>query len=100
MTTAPTRRGRHVPIRRCLGCGHRRPRAELVRFVAVPDGGLARLRRDSDGTAPGRGLYTCPDQGCFDRAVDRRAFARAARLGDALDTSDIRAMGEPDREGE
>lgn len=89
-----------MPIRRCLGCGDRRPRAELVRFVAVPDEGLVRLRRDTDGKAPGRGLYTCPDQGCFDRAVDRRAFARAARASGPLDTSDIRALGEPDREGE
>lgn len=71
-----------------------------MRFVAVPDEGLARLRRDTDGTAPGRGLYTCPDQRCFDRAVDRRAFARAARADGPLDTSDIRALGEPDREGE
>lgn len=26
-------------------------------------------------------MYVCPTRECFDRAVDRRAFARAARIG-------------------
>lgn len=30
-------------------------------------------------TLPGRGAYVCPGGPCFDRAVERRAFARALR---------------------
>jgi predicted RNA-binding protein YlxR (DUF448 family) len=30
-------------------------------------------------TASGRGVYTCRNAGCFERATQRRAFARALR---------------------
>jgi predicted RNA-binding protein YlxR (DUF448 family) len=30
-------------------------------------------------TEPGRGVYTCRDVACFDRAVERRQFARVLR---------------------
>ena len=86
-----------MPIRRCLGCGDRRPRAQLVRFVVVPAGRLATLRPDGAGTPHGRGLYTCPAQGCFDKAVERRAFSRAARLSAPLDTSRVAPL--PLRDG-
>ena len=74
-------RGRHVPERRCLACGRRAAKGELARFVAVRDGDTARLVRDDRGARGGRGLYVCRGQECFDRAVTRNAFARAARLG-------------------
>jgi hypothetical protein len=30
-------------------------------------------------TAPGRGAYVCPEKDCLDKALARRAFARAFR---------------------
>jgi predicted RNA-binding protein YlxR (DUF448 family) len=72
---------RHVPERRCLGCGRRAPKPALVRFVAVhSDDGGRELVRDDAARMPGRGLYVCADRGCFARAVDRGAFRRGARL--------------------
>ena len=68
MTTA----SRHVPIRTCAGCGRRAPQPELLRFRAE-QGELV------TGAGPGRGAYTCRRLACFERAADRRAFARTLR---------------------
>ncbi len=76
---------RHVPERRCLGCGARAPKASLARFVAVDVGeGVRRLVRDDPGRQAGRGLYVCPRRECFERARERRAFRRGARIHTAL----------------
>jgi predicted RNA-binding protein YlxR (DUF448 family) len=56
-----------------VGCGARRPQAELQRFAAV-DGRLVAGR-----TARGRGAYTCRRLACFERARARRAFNRVLR---------------------
>jgi uncharacterized protein len=63
------------PVRSCVGCGRKAPQSELRRFVA--DGG--RLVADPARRLPGRGVYTCPSAGCFERARARRAFARTLR---------------------
>ena len=60
-------------MRRCAGCGRRAPRAELLRFAAR-DGVLVTGRRE-----PGRGAYTCRSLACFERAAERRMFARVLR---------------------
>jgi uncharacterized protein len=74
------------PERRCLGCGARAAKGALARFVAVrPPGDDGHdLTRDDRARLGGRGLYVCPREECFDRAVKRRAFARGARLSGEL----------------
>ncbi len=62
-----------APVRTCAGCGRRLPQRELVRFVSVA-GHLTPGR-----TLPGRGVYTCRRLVCFERARERRAFARVLR---------------------
>ena len=62
----------HVPVRTCAGCGRKAPQSELVRFVE-------REGRLVPGSGPGRGVYTCRRLSCFERARDRRAFARTLR---------------------
>jgi uncharacterized protein len=69
-----------MPERRCLGCGARHEKPELARFVAAPDEGVHTLVRDDRSQRGGRGLYVCRRQECFERAVARRAFVRAARI--------------------
>jgi predicted RNA-binding protein YlxR (DUF448 family) len=64
-----------APIRTCVGCGRKAPRAELVRFAA-PEGVL---EVDAGRSLPGRGAYTCPRPSCFEKAAARRAFARTLR---------------------
>ena len=60
-------------MRRCAGCGRRAPQAELLRFAAR-DGVLVAGRHE-----PGRGAYTCRSLTCFERAAERRRFARVLR---------------------
>ncbi len=63
------------PVRTCAGCGRKAPQAELVRYTAQ-DG---TLRADSGRRHPGRGVYTCANADCFERARDRGGFARTLR---------------------
>ena len=62
-----------APVRTCAGCGRKAPKQELIRFVAR-DGALA-----ADPRGDGRGVYTCRRLSCFERARERRAFARTLR---------------------
>ncbi|MDP8960839.1 MAG: YlxR family protein [Actinomycetota bacterium] len=70
----------HTPFRMCVACRKRRPRHELVRMAAGPDGvGLDVQRR-----LPGRGAYVCPDPTCIGAAKRRgaRVVRHALRTGD------------------
>jgi uncharacterized protein len=62
-----------VPERTCAGCGAKRPKPELLRFVA------AKGRLVPGTSTPGRGVYTCPRLACFERARHRRAFSRVLK---------------------
>ncbi len=64
-----------TPLRTCAGCGRVAPKRELVRFAER----AGTLVLDRSQTAPGRGVYTCPDPACFDRAQARRGFVRTLR---------------------
>jgi len=74
-----TAHGKHVPERRCVGCGRVRPQAELLRIAIEPAGGVA---VDVRG---GRGAYVCRAAACAERAIRRGSLARALRhpIGDA-----------------
>lgn len=48
--------------------------------MAAGAGAERTVVRDDGTRQPGRGLYVCPTRECFARAVERNAFARAARL--------------------
>lgn len=61
--------------RRCLVTGRTLPRAQLIRFVAGPDGAIV---YDLGEKLPGRGLWVMADRDALARA-DARAFARARR---------------------
>ncbi len=64
------------PLRRCVATGESRDKAALIRFVVAPDGTVA---LDLEGRLPGRGMYVTADRAALERAVAKRAFARAAR---------------------
>jgi hypothetical protein len=66
------------PVRTCVGCGEKGPSSALVRLGGA--GGRVTAGRPGKG---GRGAWIHPADACLDRAVKRRAFARAFRRGDA-----------------
>ncbi|HSB07548.1 MAG TPA: YlxR family protein [Thermodesulfobacteriota bacterium] len=68
---------RHVPIRMCVGCGNRRKKGDLIRFVR---GGSGSVSITSENLA-GRGIYLCPDLACLFAASKK--MRRTGVLGSA-----------------
>jgi len=64
------------PQRKCIGCGEKKDKKELIRIVRTPTGSVV---LDATGKASGRGAYICPSPKCFARVK------KAKRLGFALD---------------
>jgi len=64
------------PVRTCVGCRTRADRSSLLRIV-VQD---SKLVVDPTATLPGRGAWLHPQLHCLDRAITRRALARALRV--------------------
>lgn len=69
---------RKTPIRRCVGCGERRAKNELIRVVYNKDTGEVKL--DKKGKAPGRGAYLCPDKKCLEKAKKSKNFSRTLKI--------------------
>ena len=82
-----------IPVRTCAGCGRKAAQAELLRFVSR-DGALTFGPR-----LPGRGVYTCRRLACFERARDRRAFARTLRATVRVDPALERLYTSPTTDG-
>lgn len=54
-----------IPMRRCVGCNEHKPKAELLRVVRDPEGGVS---LDFKGKKSGRGSYICRDVKCLHKA--------------------------------
>src|SRR6478735_1712225 len=76
------------PTRTCVGCRARERSTELLRVVAVD----VVLVPDPRRRLPGRGAWLHPQPGCLDLAERRRAFGRALRLSEQLDTTEVRGF--------
>ena len=63
-------------VRRCIASGEMRPKEELIRFVAAPDGTVV---PDLAERLPGRGLWLSPRRDAMAKACARNLFARAAK---------------------
>ncbi len=66
-----------VPMRRCIGCMESKPKRELIRVVASPEG---TVHLDPTGKANGRGAYLCPNTECVAKAYKKNAFARSLHI--------------------
>ena len=75
---------KHQPQRTCVGCGRKRPPAEMLR-IASRSGAAPRL--DENAKAPGRGAYLCYALDCAHKAWKKRAFERALKLKVPLDAA-------------
>ena len=60
---------RKIPMRQCMGCNEHKPKAELLRVVRDPEGGIS---LDFVGKKSGRGAYVCKDVKCLKRARKSR----------------------------
>ena len=78
MVKNPQPRRKHIPMRTCIACGQSNPKRDLVRVVAVYDGGLV---VDPKGKQAGRGAYLCHNPACWDKVLAPRDgnLARALR---------------------
>ena len=59
------------PERKCIGCGERKRKTDLIRIVRSPEGEIS---LDFTGKKPGRGAYLCHSVACF------RAARKARRI--------------------
>lgn len=63
-------------LRRCIVSGESLPPTSLIRFVTAPD---KTITPDINGKLPGRGLWLKADRETLETAIDKNAFARAAK---------------------
>ncbi|HZJ02255.1 MAG TPA: YlxR family protein [Thermoleophilia bacterium] len=81
----------HRPERRCVGCGTRRPQAELIRFhIRKSEDEALRVVPDAPAERLGRGAYLCPRLACLELAFRRRGFQRAFRAAVEWDENELR----------
>ena len=58
-----------IPERRCVGCGEKKSKRELIRIVRLAGDGGVEL--DPTGKKSGRGAYICPSKACLKKARKR-----------------------------
>jgi predicted RNA-binding protein YlxR (DUF448 family) len=71
------KRAKRIPQRTCVGCRRISPKRALVRIVRLPAGGV---EVDPTGKKSGRGAYLCPDQTCWEAALEKRGLDRALKV--------------------
>ena len=69
-----------APVRTCVGCRTRRPKADMIRVTVAPDGAIVVEGRG--GRAPGRGAYVCSNPSCASRALKSGGMRRALKRED------------------
>lgn len=58
-----------IPERKCIGCGEKKAKNELIRIVRLPDNGGIEI--DRTGKKSGRGAYICRSKACLKKARRR-----------------------------
>ena len=82
-----------TPERKCVGCGEKKSKKELIRVVRTPDGSIV---IDRTGKISGRGAYICPSSSCFKKAVKARRFESGLSVSIPTEVFDalLRELGE------
>lgn len=87
-----SRKPLHAGLRTCVGCRARDERSALVHLVAQTAGGPPprwQVVVDERGGLPGRGAWLHPRAECVERAIARKAFGRALRTPEPVDTTPL-----------
>ena len=66
-------KARHVPERRCVACGQRAPKRQLIRIVRTPQGTVS---VDATGKSAGRGAYLCSSPACWENGIRKGSLER------------------------
>ena len=66
-----------VPLRKCIGCGTRRSKSDLIRIVKSPTNREHINIFICRGHAEGRGAYLCKNKNCLNKAKKSRRLERA-----------------------
>lgn len=87
-----------IPVRTCIGCRMAGPVSDLYRIALEEDASHPsvpqRVVIDSARSIPGRGAWLHPNNDCFERALKKRAFARAFRIQGDLNIEQLRKFHE------
>ena len=67
---------RHIPLRKCIGCGEMIGKKGAVRVVRSKDGEVS---VDPTGKKAGRGAYLCRDSACLELARKGRKLERGLK---------------------
>lgn len=67
---------RKIPLRKCLGCGERKDKKDLIRIVKTPD---KKIVIDLKGNQNGRGAYICNNRDCFDKMVESNKISKSLK---------------------
>jgi len=62
-----------IPERKCIGCGEKRAKKELLRVVRTPEGTVL---LDFTGKKSGRGAYICMNVACLKKARKAKRLER------------------------
>lgn len=65
---------KRVPLRKCIACGEKKKKADLIRIVLEPSEGLV---IDPTGKKNGRGAYLCRTEECIRKAEKKNSLKHA-----------------------
>lgn len=69
---------KHIPMRKCVGCGEMIGKKGAVRIVRDKDGNIS---IDPTGKKSGRGAYICADIKCLELARKGHRLERSLKTG-------------------
>jgi len=73
-----------IPIRRCVSCGKRRAKKELLRLVVNENG---ELRPDISGIIQCRGAYICIEKNCMEKLNGKKHLEKIFRSNKPISLS-------------
>ena len=65
---------RHIPDRKCVACGQKSAKRELVRVVRTPQGTVL---VDETGKSAGRGAYLCRKAACWRQGLQSKRLEKS-----------------------
>ncbi len=77
------------PERQCIGCGRHGPQSGFLRLTVVGGREAPRVAVVCGAPRDGRGAYLCRRRACVDRALARKAFQKAFRIGLVIDRDEL-----------